>query len=73
MATQILDVKGLSCPQPTLKMTIESSKMQKGDILEVMADCSSFEDDVKNWCQRRKKVLLWIRDEGSYKRCQVQM
>jgi len=73
MATQTLDTKGLTCPQPTLKMTIESSKMKKGDILEVMADCDSFEDDVKNWCQRRKKVLLWIREEGSFKRCQVQM
>ncbi|MBF0473422.1 MAG: sulfurtransferase TusA family protein [Nitrospirae bacterium] len=73
MGTTTLDLKGLTCPQPTLKMTIESSKMKKGDVLEVMADCHSFADDVKNWCERRKKVLLWIRDEGSYKRCQVQM
>jgi len=54
-------------------MTIKSLQMKKGDILEVVADCSTFENDLKNWCQRNKKVLLWVRDEGDgVKRCQVQ-
>jgi tRNA 2-thiouridine synthesizing protein A len=47
--------------------------MKKGDILEVVADCPTFENDVKNWCRRNNKILLWIRDEGNgVKRCQVQ-
>ncbi|MEW5816388.1 MAG: sulfurtransferase TusA family protein [Spirochaetota bacterium] len=73
MAIKIMDLKGLRCPQPTLRMTIEiHSNLKKGDIIEVIADCPTFENDVKNWCQRMKKTLLWVKDEGNgIKRCQV--
>ena len=75
MATKVLDLRGLKCPQPTLKMTVEvRSTMKKGDVLEVVADCPTFENDVKGWCSRMKKVLLWMKDESdSVKRCQVQI
>jgi tRNA 2-thiouridine synthesizing protein A len=73
MAVIILDAKGLRCPQPTIQMTINALKLRKNDVLEVVADCSTFENDVKNWCRRNNKVLLWLREEGdSVKRCQVQ-
>lgn len=39
--------------------------------MEVMADCPTFESDVRNWCDRSKKTLLLMRDEGAFKRCQV--
>ena len=43
-----------------------------GRRLEVVADCPTFEKDVRDWCNRSKKVLLWIRDEGGgKKRCQI--
>ena len=71
MATQTHDLRGLKCPQPTLKMTVLSHKLAKGDIMEVMADCPTFESDVRNWCDRSKKTLLMMRDEGAFKRCQV--
>jgi hypothetical protein len=38
-----------------------------------VADCATFESDVRSWCQRANKALLWIKVEGSAKRCQVQM
>ncbi len=47
-------------------------KMKSGDVLEVVADCDTFEKDVRDWCVRTKKVLLWIRPEGNAKRCQIQ-
>lgn len=72
MATQILDARGLKCPQPTLKLTVLAVKMAKGDIMEVLADCPTFEHDVRSWCARSKKTLLWIRDEDGIKRCQIQ-
>jgi tRNA 2-thiouridine synthesizing protein A len=73
MATQTLDAKGLKCPQPTLKVTVMATKMKPGDILEVAADCPSFEKDLREWCTRSKKVLLWIKDEGAgAKRAQIQ-
>ena len=75
MAVRIMDLKGLKCPQPTLKMTIElHSNVQKGDVLEAVADCPTFENDVKSWCSRNKKIIIWLRDEGGgAKRCQIQL
>jgi len=74
MATKALDCRGLQCPQPRLKMTLESLSMKPGDILECVADCSTFEADVRDWCRNSKKALLWFKNEGnSTKRCQVRI
>ena len=72
MAITTFDAKGLKCPQPTLKVTIMATRMKAGDILEVVADCPSFEEDVRGWCTRARKVLLWMREEAGAKRCQIQ-
>jgi tRNA 2-thiouridine synthesizing protein A len=72
MAVQMLDAKGLKCPQPTLKVTAMAIKMKPGDVLEVVADCDTFEKDVRDFCTRTKKVLLWFKTEGNAKRCQIQ-
>ena len=74
MATTQLDALGLKCPQPVLKIAAKSAEMFKGDTLEVLADCPTFEKDVRLWCERTKKTLLWIRDEeDGKKRCQIQI
>jgi tRNA 2-thiouridine synthesizing protein A len=56
-----------------LKMAVESYSMPPGDIMEILADCPTFEADVRNWCQRHKKALLLMRREGTAKRCQVRV
>jgi tRNA 2-thiouridine synthesizing protein A len=68
-----IDVRGQKCPQPTLTLLTESMKLQKGDIIEMVADCQTFEKDLRQFCQIKKKALLWIKVEGSAKRCQVQL
>jgi len=73
MQTKAIDARGLKCPQPTLKVMAESHGMTTGDIIDVVADCATFEQDIRNWCQRSQKTLLWVRQEGSAKRCQVRM
>ena len=73
MTTETYDARGLKCPQPTLKMTIMSSKMPKGTLLEVMADCPTFEEDIKSWATRMKKTILWIKQEKDYVHCQVKI
>ncbi len=74
-ATKVMDLKGLKCPMPTLKMTtVVHNTLKPGDVLEVVADCPTFENDVKIWCQRMKKILLWMReDEPGVKHCQIQI
>jgi tRNA 2-thiouridine synthesizing protein A len=64
MALHTLDARGLRCPQPILKITIMMPEMSPGDVLEVMADCDSFESDVRTWCERLKKTLLAINRDG---------
>lgn len=72
MVTQTLDCLGMKCPQPTLKVSILATKLKPGDVLEVVADCSTFENDVIEWCARSKRTLLWIKDEGDgAKRVQI--
>ncbi|MEO5333457.1 MAG: sulfurtransferase TusA family protein [Magnetococcus sp. YQC-5] len=74
MAMITLDAKGLKCPQPQLKMTIQITKMKPGDIIEVTADCDTFEDDVRKWCGRNNKTLLWMKNLGGMvKQCQVRV
>ncbi|MBF0500370.1 MAG: sulfurtransferase TusA family protein [Candidatus Riflebacteria bacterium] len=64
MANKVLDAKGLKCPQPTLRLTATVAQLKPGDTIEVIADCPTFEVDVKGWCQRMKKVLISLKDEG---------
>ena len=71
MATINLDALGLKCPQPVLKIAAKSAELNPGDILEVLADCPTFENDVRQWCERTKKTLLWIKEENGKKRCQI--
>jgi tRNA 2-thiouridine synthesizing protein A len=73
MATVILDCSGLRCPQPILKIAAKSAELKPGDLLEVTADCPTFEKDVRQWCERTKKTLISVRDDGGgKKRCQIQ-
>ena len=68
MAIQALDCTGLKCPQPTLKVTVAATKLKPGDLLEVVADCATFEKDIRDWCSRSKKSLMWVKDEGGGKK-----
>ena len=72
MPTQTIDARGLKCPQPILKITAIAIKMKAGDIIEIIADCATFENDVKDWCQRSKKMLMWVKEEAGAKKAQIQ-
>jgi tRNA 2-thiouridine synthesizing protein A len=73
MAVEILDMVGMKCPQPVLKIAVKAPDMNPGDILEVIGDCPTFERDVRVWCQRLQKTFLSIQDEGDgKKRIQIQ-
>ena len=70
---EILDATGLKCPEPILQIAVKSADMQIGDILEVIGDCQTFERDVKMWCKRLHKTLLFIQDvSNGKKKCQIQ-
>ena len=68
MSVKTLDATGLKCPQPLLKMALLSADMKQGDIMEVTADCPTFEVDVRAWCKRLKKSILVVIDEAGYRK-----
>jgi tRNA 2-thiouridine synthesizing protein A len=72
MSEITLDAKGLRCPQPILKIASKVTEMKPGDVLAVEADCPTFEDDVRKWCQRMKKTLLAVNVQGTAKRALIQ-
>lgn len=73
MAVVILDTLGVKCPQPVLKIAVKAPSMKPGDILEILGDCPTFERDIRAWCQRLKKIMLSVREEGeTAKRIQIQ-
>jgi tRNA 2-thiouridine synthesizing protein A len=73
MATILLEALGLRCSELILEIARKSTELKKGGILEVVADCATFEKDVRLWCEKTKKTLIWIREEGDGKmRCQIQ-
>lgn len=73
MAVHNLDVLGLKCPQPVLKLAVMARGIQAGDTVEILADCESFPKDVQAWCTKTGKTLLFCLDEGSGKhKAQIQ-
>ena len=73
MVIHTLNTLGLKCPQPILKVAIKAKELKSGDMLEILADCHSFPDDIKAWCTRTNKTLLVCADEGGGKfKAQIQ-
>jgi tRNA 2-thiouridine synthesizing protein A len=56
-----MDCCGMRCPQPVLRLAVESAGFAAGTIIEITGDCPTFEKDVRVFCERRRKALLGIR------------
>ena len=72
MATHNVDARGLRCPQPILTIITYMPNTSPGDVLEVVADCDTFEDDVRKWCVRWNSTLLAITYDGDVASAQIQ-
>ena len=68
METHTLDTLGLNCPQPVLKIALKAPEMKAGEILEVLGDCATFEQDVRNWCDRLGKIVMAVKEDGPRKK-----
>jgi tRNA 2-thiouridine synthesizing protein A len=67
-----LDCSGMRCPQPVLKLAVETADTPTGTVVEILGDCPTFEKDIRTFCDRRRKTLLSIRPEGAKTRIQIQ-
>jgi len=67
-----IDCAGMRCPQPVLKLAVETAETPPGTVVEIVGDCPTFEKDIRTFCERRKKTLLSIQSEGSKTVIQIQ-
>jgi TusA-related sulfurtransferase len=70
---EVLDCRGLKCPQPVLKLAIKANTFPKGTVVEVIADCSTFPTDITNWCTKNGKVLVSIVPKNGANSATVQL
>ncbi|MCD6263077.1 sulfurtransferase TusA family protein [Candidatus Bathyarchaeota archaeon] len=59
-----LDCIGLYCPEPVFRTRIELDRMRPGEVLEVVADDPSAEEDIPRLARRLGHELLEVRREG---------
>ncbi len=71
MAKEVLNTVGLSQTQAIFKFAAKAVSMQKGDILEVVANHKDFEEMIKTWCDRLKKPSLITKGENNMVKCQI--
>jgi tRNA 2-thiouridine synthesizing protein A len=69
-----LNAVGLPCPVPILRIAVKAVEMRPNDILEVVADCPTFEEDVREWCNRlNKKIVSVSHENGQLKRICIRL
>lgn len=60
-----LDMTGVSCPGPMLSAKRLSDDMSNGQVLLLISDCSSTEDDLHSWCELTQHNLLAVDELGN--------
>jgi tRNA 2-thiouridine synthesizing protein A len=64
MADKLLDVKGLNCPLPILKVKKAMTEVPKGGILEVLATDPGAVADFQAFCQTTGNTLVEHSEKG---------
>jgi TusA-related sulfurtransferase len=59
--TTALDLSGLRCPLPIVRLNAAIKALAPGSTLEVHATDPAFELDIQAWCRRTGNPLLEIR------------
>jgi TusA-related sulfurtransferase len=64
MAKHELNYRGLACPMPIVKISIEMKKAAPGDVFEAVSDEAGFEPDIIAWCRDTGNVLEGLTKSG---------
>ncbi len=70
-AVKTLDAQGLQCPAPIINLSKEMRRLNKGDVLEIIADDLAFEPDLKAWCNSTKNELVELTREGKVQKAYI--
>lgn len=66
-ADNVLDVKGLACPMPTLHSIKIINKMVKGEILQVESDDPGCPNMLPSWCKQAGHSYLGEQENSGYR------
>jgi len=61
---QVLDLKGLLCPMPVVKLSMAVKKMQAGQTIEAIATDPGVMADIPAWARTTGNELLSIAQQG---------
>lgn len=64
MAKTTLDLKGLSCPMPIMKLAAAVKKGASGDVFEVVSDDAGFEPDIVAWAKETGHIMNGMTKAG---------
>ncbi len=56
-ANKKLDVRGLNCPQPILRMRASLKEMETGHVLQVLATDPGSTRDIETFCEQTDNIL----------------
>ena len=59
---EVLDARGLSCPQPILMLTQAMKSLGRDMVLKLLADDPAAYEDVQVWCRRTGNHLVSIEE-----------
>ena len=66
------DFKGLKCPLPVLKTKRALKDIEKGEIIEILADDPAANIDLKHFCEVSGNTLIKISNEENNIYCLIQ-
>ena len=69
---QTVDVKGLSCPMPMMKLAKAMKGIKSGQVIEMIGTDPGTKSDLPNWCNKTGNQILEQSEEGGVFRFVVQ-
>lgn len=61
---QVLDLKGLLCPMPVVKLSVAVKKLAMGQVIEGIATDPGVMADIPAWARTSGNELLSIQQQG---------
>jgi tRNA 2-thiouridine synthesizing protein A len=73
MSHTVLDVKGLLCPLPVIRLGEHARALQAGDTLELLATDPGVKADIPAWCRVHGHHVLSVAEDNELVRIVVRL
>ncbi len=64
IGVHLVDCVGLYCPMPVMRAKEEIDSLEKGGLMELIADDPASAEDIPRWAKRAGHVFLGMRRDG---------